>query len=121
MSDESRAHRIEAVTYGSPGARGIQLVTECHEDGPLGRPVAKHREGVHRVCLTHPDLLPKIKELEAKQVEPTNTRLVCAPKLSSIALTIPSRPANIGGLVSPADVYPPVDAEWLPGESVEVG
>jgi methylmalonyl-CoA/ethylmalonyl-CoA epimerase len=100
---ESGDDIMEAATFVNPDGCEIQLLTALNDDGPVGRRLAKHGEGIHHLCFTHPNLQEAVEELDAKGVKLTSTE----PESSH------------GPFVELAYPYTPVDGRWEPGEGVD--
>jgi methylmalonyl-CoA/ethylmalonyl-CoA epimerase len=117
---ESGDDIMEAATFVSPNGCEIQLITALNDDGPVGRRLAKHGEGVHHLCFVSPDLPEKVKELDAKGIKLTSTELASDPDTPWQAWTF-VHPESSGGIfIELAYPYKPVDGQWEPGEGVQV-
>jgi methylmalonyl-CoA/ethylmalonyl-CoA epimerase len=116
---ESGDDVMEAATFVNPGGCEIQLLTALNDDGPVGRRLAKHGEGVHHLCFTHPDLPRAVEELDAKGVKLTSRELAGDPVMPWQAWTFVSPESSHGPFIELAYPYEPVDGRWEPGYDVE--
>jgi methylmalonyl-CoA/ethylmalonyl-CoA epimerase len=116
---ESGDDIMEAATFVNPDGCEIQLLTALNDDGPVGRRLAKHGEGIHHLCFTHPNLQEAVDELDAKGVKLTSTTLVGDPEMPWQAWTFVKPESSHGPFVELAYPYTPVDGRWEPGEGVD--
>jgi methylmalonyl-CoA/ethylmalonyl-CoA epimerase len=105
------------ATFVNPGGCEIQLLCPLN-DGPLGRRLARHGEGVHHLCFTAPDLPEAVKRLAAGGVELTSPDLAQDPQLPWQHWTFVSPTTSHGVLVEVAYPYRAVDGRWEPGDGV---
>jgi methylmalonyl-CoA/ethylmalonyl-CoA epimerase len=115
---ESGDDVMEAATFVNPDGCEIQLLTALNDDGPVGRRLAKHGEGIHHLCFTHPNLQEAVEELDAKGVKLTSTTLVGDPEMPWQAWTFVAPESSHGPFIELAYPYTPVDGRWEPGEGV---
>jgi methylmalonyl-CoA/ethylmalonyl-CoA epimerase len=105
------------ATFVNPHGCEIQLCQPLN-DGPLGRRLARHGEGVHHLCFTSPDLPATVAELSEKGVALTSTELSQDPTLAWQWWTFIAPRSSHGPLVELAYPYRPVNGQWEPGERV---
>jgi methylmalonyl-CoA/ethylmalonyl-CoA epimerase len=103
------------ATFVNPSGCEIQLMAPLN-DGPLGRRLAKHGEGVHHICFTSPDLPGTVQRLEAAGVPLTGTELSQDPNMPWQWWTFITGAGSHGPLLELAYPYRPVDGKWEPGE-----
>jgi methylmalonyl-CoA/ethylmalonyl-CoA epimerase len=116
---ESGDDIMEAATFVNPNGCEIQLLTALNDDGPVGRRLAKHGEGVHHLCFTHPDLPRAVAELDEKGVKLTSTSLAADPEMPWQAWTFVAPESSHGPFIELAYPYVPVDGRWEPGYDVD--
>jgi methylmalonyl-CoA/ethylmalonyl-CoA epimerase len=102
------------ATFVNPNGCEIQLLSPLN-DGPLGRRLARHGEGVHHIAFTHPRLPEAVDELEKAGVELTSRELSQDPLLPWQHWTFVSPESSHGLLVEVAYPYRPVEGRWEPG------
>ena len=56
------------ATFSNPKGTEIQLLAPLNADGPLGKRLAKHGEGVHHVAFLQPELKHAVEELDRPRV-----------------------------------------------------
>jgi methylmalonyl-CoA/ethylmalonyl-CoA epimerase len=115
---ESGDDVLEAATFVNPGGCEIQLLSPVGNDGPVARRLARHGEGVHHLCFTHPNLPAAVKQLAANDVALTSTELACDPTTPWQAWTFVAPQSSSGVLVELAYPYNPANGEWLPAYDV---
>jgi methylmalonyl-CoA/ethylmalonyl-CoA epimerase len=103
------------ATFSNPEGCEIQLLAPLN-DGPLGRRLARHGEGVHHICFTSPDLPATVERLVAAGVALTSETLSQDPQLPWQWWTFVSPQASHGPLLEIAYPYRAVDGHWEPGE-----
>lgn len=106
---------MSSATFVNPRGTEIQLLCPLN-DGPLGRRLARHGEGVHHICFTAPDLPEAVGRLAASGVELTSEELQHDPSLPWQYWTFIKPATAHGPLVEVAYPYRPVDGRWEPGE-----
>jgi methylmalonyl-CoA/ethylmalonyl-CoA epimerase len=102
------------ATFVSPHGAEIQLLQPLNADGPLGRRLARHGEGVHHVCFTHPDLPGAVERLAEAGVKLTSRELSQDPLLPWQHWTFVAPESASGVLVELAYPYRAVDGRWEP-------
>jgi methylmalonyl-CoA/ethylmalonyl-CoA epimerase len=115
---ESGDDVMEAATFVNPDGCEIQLITALNDDGPVGRRLAKHGEGIHHLCFTSANLQESVNELDAKGIKLTSTELVGDPDMPWQAWTFVAPESSHGPFIELAYPYKPVDGRWEPGEGV---
>jgi methylmalonyl-CoA/ethylmalonyl-CoA epimerase len=105
------------ATFVNPNGSEIQLMQPLN-DGPLGRRLAKHGEGVHHLCFTTPDLPGSVKRLSQAGLSLTSEELAQDTNMPWQWWTFISPQSTHGPLVEVAYPYRPVDGTWEPGERV---
>jgi methylmalonyl-CoA/ethylmalonyl-CoA epimerase len=116
---ESGDDVMEAATFVNPDGCEIQLLSPLNEDGPVGRRLAKHGEGVHHLCFTSANLQDAVDELDAQGIKLTSTKLVGDPSTPWQAWTFVAPESSHGPFVELAYPYTPVDGRWEPGPGVD--
>jgi methylmalonyl-CoA/ethylmalonyl-CoA epimerase len=101
------------ATFVNPDGCEIQLCQPLN-DGPLGRRLAKHGEGVHHLCFTSPDLPGVVKRLSDRGVRLTNDELTQDPSLPWQWWTFVRGESSHGPLLELAYPYRAVDGKWAP-------
>jgi methylmalonyl-CoA/ethylmalonyl-CoA epimerase len=104
---------MSSATFVNRSGCEIQLLCPLN-DGPLGRRLARHGEGVHHLCFTSPDLPGAVERLAAKGVELTSAELTQDPTRDWQAWTFISPRSSHGLLVELAYPYEAVDGRWRP-------
>ena len=110
---ESGDDVMSSATFANPAGCEIQLLCPLN-DGPLGRRLQKHGEGVHHICFTAQDLPGAVGRLTEKGVKLTSTELSQDPTRDWQAWTFISPESSHGPLVELAYPYRPVDGRWEP-------
>jgi methylmalonyl-CoA/ethylmalonyl-CoA epimerase len=118
---ESGDDVMDVATFVNPNGCEIQLMQPLNEDGPVGRRLATHGEGVHHLCFVHKDLKEKIQELADGGIRLTGMELSSDEAMPWQAWTFVAPKSSGGVFVELAYPYKPVDGEWTPGEGVEAG
>ena len=113
---ESGDDVMEAVTFANANGCEIQLLSALNDDGPVGRRLAKHGEGVHHICFTAPELPDAIDRLAESGVVLTSTELSRDPEVPWQAWTFISPESTHGPYVELAYPYRPVDGRWEPAD-----
>jgi methylmalonyl-CoA/ethylmalonyl-CoA epimerase len=103
------------ATFSNPKGAEIQLLAPLNADGPLGRRLAKHGEGVHHVAFLSPTLKDSVSKLDAAGVKLTSKSLSQDPLLPWQWWTFISPESSHGCLVEIAYPYNPVDGKWEKG------
>ena len=116
---EAAGDVMESATFVNPSGCEIQLLSPIGTGGPLARRLAKHGEGVHHLCFTHPNLPEAVAELQSKGVELTSSELASDPTMPWQAWTFVAPRSGTGLLIELAYPYAPVDGEWTPGYDVD--
>ncbi len=111
---ESGGDEMAWATFHSDHGCEIQLLCPLN-DGPLGRRLAKHGEGVHHIAFTHPELPDAVRRLVANGVKVTSEELSQDPILPWQHWTFVAPESSHGLLVEVAYPYRPVDGRWEPG------
>jgi methylmalonyl-CoA/ethylmalonyl-CoA epimerase len=101
------------ATFVNPNGCEIQLLSPLN-DGPLGRRLARHGEGVHHIAFTHPRLPEAVEELDQAGVALTSKELSQDPLLPWQHWTFVAPESSHGLLVEVAYPYRPVDGRWEP-------
>lgn len=101
------------ATFVNPEGCEIQLCQPLN-DGPLGRHLERHGEGVHHICFTSPQLPETVRQLAESGVSLTSDELVQDPALDWQWWTFVSRTSSHGPLVELAYPYRAVDGRWEP-------
>lgn len=109
---------MEAATFVNPNGCEIQLLTAVNPDGPLGRRLAKHGEGIHHLCFTRVDLRNAVAELTEQGINLTSGELSVDPDMPWQAWTFVAPESSHGPLIELAYPYRSVDGRWEPGEGV---
>lgn len=102
------------ATFSNPDGPEIQLLAPLN-DGPVGRRLAKHGEGVHHVAFLHPKLRQAVEELDSSGVKLTGKELSQDPLLPWQWWTFISQESSHGCLIEIAYPYKPVDGKWEKG------
>jgi methylmalonyl-CoA/ethylmalonyl-CoA epimerase len=110
---ESGGDEMAWATFVNPNGCEIQLLSPLN-DGPLGRRLAKHGEGVHHIAFTHPKLPEAVEELDAAGVQLTSKELSQDPLLPWQHWTFVTPESSHGLLVEVAYPYRPVEGRWEP-------
>lgn len=110
---ESGGDVMAWATFASERGCEIQLLSPLN-DGPLGRRLAKHGEGVHHIAFTHPDLPDAVERLADAGVTLTSRELSQDPILPWQWWTFIAPESSHGLLVEVAYPYRPVDGRWEP-------
>jgi methylmalonyl-CoA/ethylmalonyl-CoA epimerase len=105
------------ATFVNPNGCEIQLLSPLN-DGPLGRRLARHGEGVHHIAFTHPRLPEAVEELDKAGVQLTSKELSQDPLLPWQHWTFVAPESSHGLLVEVAYPYRPVDGRWEPAKGV---
>jgi methylmalonyl-CoA/ethylmalonyl-CoA epimerase len=108
------------ATFVSPHGCEIQLLCPLN-DGPLGRRLERHGEGVHHIAFTTPQLPDAVEQLVEAGVKVTSTELTQDPLLPWQHWTFVAPESSHGLLVEVAYPYTAVDGRWEPGPGVEAG
>lgn len=106
------------ATFVNPEGCEIQLCQPLN-DGPLGRRLAKHGEGVHHICFTSPELPKTVEQLAQNGVQLTSRELSQDPTLPWQWWTFVSPASSHGPLLELAYPYRAVDGRWEPGDRSE--
>jgi methylmalonyl-CoA/ethylmalonyl-CoA epimerase len=101
------------ATFVSPHGCEIQLLSPLN-DGPLGRRLERHGEGVHHIAFTTPDLPDTVKRLAEAGVKLTSEELSQDPILPWQHWTFVAPESSHGLLVEVAYPYRAVDGRWEP-------
>jgi methylmalonyl-CoA/ethylmalonyl-CoA epimerase len=115
---ESGDDVMDVATFVNPNGCEIQLVQPLNDDGPVGRRLARHGEGVHHLCFVQKDLEAKVAELAGKGIELTGMELARDPEMPWQAWTFVAPRSSGGVFVELAYPYAPVDGKWTPGAGV---
>jgi methylmalonyl-CoA/ethylmalonyl-CoA epimerase len=109
---------MESATFVNPAGCEIQLLSPLGDSSPLARRLAKHGEGVHHLCFTHPDLPGAVAALQEQGVSLTSPELSSDATVPWQAWTFVAPQSGSGLLIELAYPYDPVDGEWTPGYDV---
>lgn len=101
------------ATFVSDHGCEIQLMCPLN-DGPLGRRLARHGEGVHHIAFTHPELPGALERLEDAGVKLTSRELSQDPLLPWQHWSFVSPESSHGPLVELAYPYRAVEGRWEP-------
>lgn len=107
------------ATFVSHHGAEIQLLCPLN-DGPLGRRLARHGEGVHHIAFVTEELEQDVERLVEAGVEVTSTELQQDPLLPWQHWTFVAPSSSHGLLVEVARPYRAVEGRWEPG-SLEDG
>jgi len=107
---------MSSATFVNPHGTEIQLLCPLN-DGPLGRRLASHGEGVHHICFTAPDLPDAVVRLAEQGVQLTSSELSHDPQLPWQYWTFIAPRSTHGPFVELAYPYRPVNGRWEPAET----
>jgi methylmalonyl-CoA/ethylmalonyl-CoA epimerase len=114
---EAGGDEMAWATFANPHGCEIQLLCPLN-DGPLGRRLERHGEGVHHIAFTNSELPDAVARLVDAGVKVTSTELTQDPLLPWQHWTFVSPESSHGLLVEVAYPYTPVDGRWEPGPGV---